>query len=146
MIKTLSKATGFTLLEVLIAMCVLAIGLLGLASLQAVSLKNSTDSMRRAMAVNLAYSIVDAMRVNAGSVSNYVGAVEANPTCNSSTSPTATSGTIAQQDLTAWRNNLACTLPQGTGSITVNGRNITVTVQWVANGSTTQQFVMVTSL
>ncbi|CAK0772835.1 hypothetical protein CCP4SC76_5610002 [Gammaproteobacteria bacterium] len=86
------------------------------------------------------------MRVNrtAALGGSYDVAVSANPTC---TSPLALTGSIAAQDLAGWTNTLACTLPQGTGSITrsncaissvasgcgtagLTNATVTVTVQW----------------
>lgn len=153
------KSSGFTLLEVVIAAAILAIGLLGLASLQAVSLKNSNNSMIRAQAVNLAYSIVDAIRANSGSASAYDGtAMEEDTVCNQSDGIVNISGnSVASQDISAWRVGLACALPLGTGSIDINGSTVTVTVRWdisrtlteqeISNAvPTTQTFIMVTSL
>ncbi len=55
---------GFSLLEVLIALLVLSIGLLGLAGLQTLGLKFNMQSYQRTQAALLAYDIVDRMRAN----------------------------------------------------------------------------------
>jgi type IV pilus assembly protein PilV len=55
---------GFTLLEVLIAALVLAIGLLGLASLYAVGLKSADSANQRTKATLLAEDIFERMRAN----------------------------------------------------------------------------------
>ena len=55
---------GFSLLEVLIALLVLAIGLLGLATLQTVGLKFNQESYLRSQAVLIAYDIIDRIRSN----------------------------------------------------------------------------------
>ena len=60
----MNKNTGFTLIEVLIAMIVLAVGLLGLAGLQATSLRNNQSAYNRIKATQLAYDIADRMRAN----------------------------------------------------------------------------------
>ena len=60
----MKKNTGFTLIEVLIAMIVLAVGLLGLAGLQATSLRNNQSAYNRIKATQLAYDIADRMRAN----------------------------------------------------------------------------------
>ncbi len=59
-----NKQTGFGMLEVLIALLVLSIGLLGIAALQIVSLKNNHSSMSRSLSTISAYSILDAMRAD----------------------------------------------------------------------------------
>ena len=60
----MNKNTGFTLIEVLIAMIILAVGLLGLAGLQATSLRNNQSAYNRSVATQLAYDIADRMRAN----------------------------------------------------------------------------------
>ena len=55
---------GATLLEVLIAVLIMAIGLLGIAALQAVTLKNTSGSAERTQAIMQTYTIFDAMRTN----------------------------------------------------------------------------------
>ena len=55
---------GFTLLEVLIALLVLSIGLLGLAALQTTGLRSNQMANMRTVATQLAYDIADRMRAN----------------------------------------------------------------------------------
>lgn len=64
MYVALNRNRGFTLLETLIAVIVLAIGLLGLAGLQAVALRTNTASLQRSQVSDLAYDMIDRMRVN----------------------------------------------------------------------------------
>jgi len=128
------KSAGVTLIEVLIAMVVLAIGLLGLASLQATALRTNSSALFRSQATNLAYSIVDAMRVNRAAALALPGAYNSTMPTTPPSCPTgvvALTGSIANQDLTAWTNTLACTLPQGAGEIARTGTTtFTVRVQW----------------
>lgn len=63
--KSVERQRGFSLIEVLVAVLVLAIGLLGLAGLQTRGLKASQSSYERSVATVYAYSILDAMRANA---------------------------------------------------------------------------------
>lgn len=57
-----SRQRGFSLLEVLIAALIFAIGFLGLAGLQARMLAAANSSYERSAAVMSAYTILDAMR------------------------------------------------------------------------------------
>lgn len=57
-------AKGFTLIEVLVSMFILAIGLLGLASLQGISLKNNQDAYLYSQANALAYEMSDRIKAN----------------------------------------------------------------------------------
>jgi len=135
--KTMQKNAGFTLIEVLITMGILAIGLLGLLTLQGVAMKSNSSILSRSQAANLASSIIDAMRANMLLQTNSTDYIP-NPEYSTSLTPepvcttplTDESESIAAQDVAAWRNNVACTLPQGTGSIALDGTTVTVTVQW----------------
>lgn len=55
---------GFSLLEVIITMAILAVGLLGLAGLQARAINAETESFSRAQAMMLANGMVDRMNAN----------------------------------------------------------------------------------
>ena len=55
---------GFSLIEVLVALFVLSIGLLGLAALQTTGLRFSHQSYERTQATLQAYDIIDRMRTN----------------------------------------------------------------------------------
>lgn len=59
--------SGASLLEVLIAVLILAIGLLGIAALQAVTLRNMQSSSDRTVAVIQTYAMFDMMRANRAS-------------------------------------------------------------------------------
>ncbi|AFL74089.1 type IV pilus modification protein PilV [Thiocystis violascens DSM 198] len=58
------RQSGFTLLEVLIAVLVLGVGMLGAAALQISVMKNNQSSFQRTQAVMLSYFMLDAMRAN----------------------------------------------------------------------------------
>lgn len=63
-IKSHHRETGFSLIEVLIALLVLAIGLLGMASLMLTSMQSNQGAAQRSAAVVLAYDLVERMRSN----------------------------------------------------------------------------------
>jgi len=58
------RSSGLTLLEILIALIVLSIGLLGLAHLQLFGLESTNDSYRRSMVGYIANDLADRMRAN----------------------------------------------------------------------------------
>lgn len=123
--------TGFTLIEVLIALLVLSIGLLGLAALQNATLQFNQSAYLRSQATNLAYDMIDRMRANRQAALNnaYNGALASPaPACGA---VVAGGATVADLDVAAWRNALACSLPAGTGSVQVAADGVTtVSVQW----------------
>lgn len=114
---------GFTLLEVLVTMVVMALGLLGYAGLQVASLKNSASAYQRSQATILAYDMIDRMRANRAQAvaAAYNTAIGAAP---------AGAG-IAGDDLVDWKALLANALPGGDANITVNAAgNALITIQW----------------
>ncbi len=62
------RQRGVTMIEVLVALLVLSVGLLGLAALQAVSLQAGQSAYHRTQATNLAYEVADFARVNRSAV------------------------------------------------------------------------------
>lgn len=116
--------SGFMLIEVMVAVVVLSLGLLGLAGLQAVNLKANANASLRSQAVILAADMLDRVRANSSNVASYALAMHAS-------APTlGVTPTVANSDLSTWLTNVADAMPGGDGSIVVNGRTVTVTIQW----------------
>lgn len=61
---TKHRQAGSGLLEIMVAVLVLAFGLLGLAALQARALQQNQSSLQRSQAVLLSYSILDSLRTD----------------------------------------------------------------------------------
>ena len=152
---------GFTLVEVLVSLVILAVGLLGLAMLQTTGLRNNTNSYSRTQATYLAYDLVDRMRANAVgfSAGNYfvsnTGAISivgtSSYSCNQSTSPTCacdtgacSSSALAQYDLGQWYYRLDTQLPGAKdaanqaspqratiASVAGNSNRATITIYWL---------------
>lgn len=126
------RQVGFSLLEILVAMIVLAIGLLGLAGLQAVSLTRNNDSYYRQQAVMLAYDMVDRMRANISGVRDPTQPTPGNPNNFSfyhmtSVTPTGSSATcpctpavLANNDLIDWSNTVSAQLPGGVSIVCID--------------------------
>lgn len=123
---------GFTLLEVLIAIVILAIGLLGLATLQAVGLQTNQSALHRTQATNLAYDMVDRIRSNRANIADYALVMDATAPLDCTTNLALSQATQAARDLAAWQNSVGCSLPQPNASIDVDADNnqVTITVQW----------------
>jgi len=100
---------GATLIEVLIAMLVISVGLLGMAALQLKSVAVNQGAFKRLQAVNLAYEIADSIAINAAQANNgdYVLALAAIEP------PAGIAGTVADIDLRRWIAAVATRLPEG---------------------------------
>ena len=127
---------GFTLLEVMIAMVIFAVGMLGLAGIQSVSLQNEHASYSRSQAILLAYEMADKLKANPGGSINYV--VDANTTAISGYSGdtmcidnSCTITDMVKFDLGLWKAAVSTLLPGGQASITnPTPLNHTITVHW----------------
>jgi len=124
-------AAGFTMVEVLVALVVLSIGLLGVAGLQIVGLKGNLSASFRTQASYLADDIIDRMRANYVAARGPAGTgLQYNLAMNATAPAGADPTTVA--DVAAWLVELQ-TLPSGQGSIAVDpATNIaTVTIRWL---------------
>ena len=119
---------GFGLIEVLVALLILAIGLLGMASLQTTSLQQTTGSQARTQAILLAQDLVERIRANRPNRAAYV--LDDPDALDCDTEFTLDNANVATDDLNEWRNSLACLLPGGNGEVTVNADVITVDISW----------------
>lgn len=147
----LCKHNGFTLLEVLIALLVLSIGLLGLAGLQTIGLRSSQMATMRTLATQRTYDLSERMRANPAGVyaRNYelgvtaavpASSVECAPAPASPTPPPCTPAQMAAFDLARWLEQIiqptdgGLPLPGGRGRITraATGTLVkyTITVFW----------------
>lgn len=129
-----SNQRGFTLIEVLVAIVVLSIGILGLIALESATLRNNQSAYYRSQATILIYDMADKMRRNMPAKSQYT-VLSPVPHTNAciSYSGTATpcdADTIAEKDLYDWNVKLASILPSGTGSISESGDIVTISVAW----------------
>lgn len=126
-----SLQRGVSLLEVLVAVVILSVGLLGLAGLQLSALRNNQSSAERSNAVMLTYSILEAMRADPDAVrsSAFDIALDDDPDPE---------GGFAAQQIGAWRGLLAEQLGDGAnGAVAcvttlepVENSVCTITIRW----------------
>lgn len=114
---------GFTLLEVLISMFLLATALLGSAALQGYSMKMTQGGQFRAQAVVLGMDIAERIEANNfGAISgNYVGTLPGSATAPDCVVSSCSPAEMAVYDLGRVQDNLARQLPSGTVTITRTG-------------------------
>ncbi|HMM56788.1 MAG: type IV pilus modification protein PilV [Xanthomonadales bacterium PRO7] len=114
---------GFTLLEVLIALLVFSLGLLGMAGLLAVSVQTNHSAYLRTQATFLAQGMADRMRANNIGLWN----LSYNGTYNASTAGAASGclgatscspAQVAARDATVFSNQLVSFLPSPSATIT----------------------------
>lgn len=122
--KSLHGQCGAGLIEVMIAVLVLSIGMLGMTGLQAWALRNSQSAHERGMVVVQTHFIADAMRADRVNAINGQYDIDVDDT-----TPTGT--TFAVTAIKEWRESLQQTLgPSASGGIDCDGPICVITVQW----------------
>lgn len=123
---SIRRQAGVGIIEILVAVLVLSVGLLGLAGLQLRTLRNNQSALERGVAVTETHAVADAMRadrINAVENDAYDIALEDD-------APTGT--TFAEKVLAAWRTNLQSALGEdATGSVDCDGSDCTIVIQWM---------------
>jgi type IV pilus assembly protein PilV len=133
--KSLSNCKGMTLIEVLVAAIVIAVGLLGVASMQVTALKGASNADYRSRAIDITASLADRMRANlegvdANSYNNNTAEISANcntlpdPICAMSPDGSITADECNPDQMAAFdlweimcRNGVQTALPGGTMSV-----------------------------
>lgn len=147
--KLFNKNSGFAMVEVLVAMIVMVVGILGLFRLQAEGLKNSHSAYLKSQVVSLIDDMADRMRANeAGFNNNHYDTINtstlsSNPgfdcMTNNSTTSSGTSCNeqeLASYDIYVWGKALSTMLPVGEGTVVCNdspcliNSTHTITVLW----------------
>ncbi len=141
-----NRYAGFSLIEVLVALLVLSIGLLGLAALQATGMKYNSDAYYRTQASILAYDIIDRMRanpkgagdgdyvVNETSLATKLSSFASGTKCD--TNVCSTTSAIALFDLGRWYEAQRAVLPAPgmPSTISKSGNSHTITIRWRERG------------
>ncbi len=109
--KTMRSQRGVTLIEVLVTVLIFSIGLLGLAGLQATSLRQNMSAYQRTQASVLAMDMLDRMRANR------TAALAEQFDIKMNADPPSPANTMVEKELSNWLADLAATLPDGDGSI-----------------------------
>lgn len=147
------RARGFSLVEVLVALIIIAVGMLGLAKLQALTYSSTGVSAMRSIAAIEASSLAASMHTNRSywaAVPNtwtysFAGPIAAATSSDPAALTTALNGCLgalctgpqlAARDLANWRDAIIKALPGPTGtvscaSVVPNPVTCTIQVQWV---------------
>ena len=121
------RQKGFTLVEVLVALLILAVGILGFAALQVTALRGGSSSHLRSQAVLIAYDVMDRLRANrnAAIAGNYNIALGDAAPIGDGNPP------LADDDLADWYNTYLALLPDSGAQISCDTEAFcTVTIVW----------------
>jgi type IV pilus assembly protein PilV len=134
---------GFTLIEVLIAATVLAVGLLGAGALLAQSLKASVHALQRGQAVFLIADLAERIRSDAAAASAFAlddATVLPAPSATCMSPDSCAVADVAAVELYRWQQALLASLPDARASIEVapatapNVYVVTIAVSWSQSG------------
>ena len=166
------RTLGFSLIELLVAVLIMGVGVLGVTGLQMVSLQNNRDALMRSDALEMAYDIMDRIRSNPGSGAipgqayNGVGFDDDPVAPNDCYANNCSEAPMAVFDISVWKCSLgahneldACDdlrqdtvlpamddqpgLPDGEGEIVIDGQGvISVTIRWTGFDGVQQQLLV----
>lgn len=144
--NTMNRQRGMGMIEILMAVLITAIGLIGITGMQAVSLKNNLSALNRSNAIFLTGTIMD--RVRANPTADFTTAVDDAPPvalnlCAAKTN-SCTKSQIANLNIAQWKCTLGgyqddaiCAgispvMPDAQGGIAVDGSgDYVITIQWM---------------
>ena len=117
-------ARGFSMIELLVAIVLLSIGLLGMAALQASTLRNNQSANYRTQASNLAYELVDTARSyqarDTANVRALLAPYETSWTATCAANAVATDCTSSNAmtcDRQRWANRVCRSMPNARGRV-----------------------------
>ena len=116
---------GVGLIEVLVAVAILAFGMLAIAALQSIALRNSQSALERSQAVMQTYAILDAMRANRAVA--IIGGYD----LTSMTCSPPKGGNLEANDLHDWIESLHASMGStACGQINCGSLSCVVSVRW----------------
>ncbi|MEX1213819.1 type IV pilus modification protein PilV [Saccharospirillum sp.] len=131
-----SKQSGYSLIEVLVTVVVLAVGLLGVAGVQALGLRTANVALDHNRVTVLATDMAERIRANPiGFRDDHYSVTmdEANPPPAATCSEACTPETRAGSDLAGWYDRLM-ELDQASAVIETNASVAQITINWVDPG------------
>ena len=134
MLIKLNNQRGVTLVEAMIALLVISVGLLGIASLQLTAMNQNASAMNHSQAVWYAYNMSDRIRANPTAFASYNGIDTDTGYSGSCTGGSCSDTDMVDADAAEWETMLG-NLPSGRGMVTANADGLVVTVMWDDDGT-----------
>lgn len=139
-LRTPAGQEGFSMIEVLIALLVLAVGLLGFALLQTMNLRFTQSAQQRTQATNLAYDLLDQMRANRSQAAWFSGSSGAafepgDIDLTTTTCQTRPLGPVSvAQSIVRWQCQVVRVMGEtASARVEFNNNNVLVAIAWGDN-------------
>ena len=142
------KSAGFSLVEAMVSLIVISVGMIGIAALYGQGLSAGRTALSRTLAVNLAATMAENIRVNRLGQGAYAGAgADNNCDPDAGGGVDCTPAQMAAHDLFRWNTDVARELPNGVGAVAFAAGTpptYTITVTWdeVGLGQVTETLVV----
>ena len=150
------RAPGFTLVEVMVALVVICVGMLGIASMQGLALSSSSSARQRSLAAIEAASLAATMHTNrvfwlasggtatitvtGTAIADSTGTMALGKNCapaGPTTTPACTSDQVAGFDMQNWANSVNALLPNPVSTITCGTTtplSCSIDIKWLESG------------
>ncbi len=132
LIKSRKRQHGFSLVEVLVALIIMSVGMLGIATLFVQSMQAGRTSMFRHQAVTMAGDVADRIRANPRAGMAYQGPSADNGCV--ATGIDCSEAEMAANDVFLWDAQVGQSLPNGAVTVTFNDaatpNEYTIRVDW----------------
>ena len=132
--RQLNHQAGVSLVESMIALLVISIGLLGIASLQITAMKQNANALNHSQAVWMAYDMADRVRSNISQFANYADIDTSKGYSQDCQGASCNNTQMITADAADWAD-LVQNLPAGRGIITGDATELAVTVLWDEEGT-----------
>lgn len=144
------RAHGFTLIEVLIALVIMSVGMLGIAGLYVHSMQAGRTSIFRHNAVTLASDVADRIRANPRAAATYALADPMTASICYTSGIDCTRDEMALNDIYLWNLQARNTLPNGAVTVVFNlglapaPPTYAITIAWTEPGIVTNPSYAIT--
>lgn len=135
-----NKSLGFTLLEVMVAMVIFSVGMLGLAGIQGTALQNNNTAYMRTIAMQLSYNMSDLLRANTDfdgdvtttfdTIGTAIGSAPGKNCIADDQTTACTPTELANFEIYHWKKSLEKELPSGRGKVTKTGDVFEIIIMW----------------
>lgn len=130
----ISRQKGVSLIESMVALLVISIGLLGIASMQITAMKQNANALNHSQAVWIAYNMADRVRSNISEFTNYADIDTSKTYSQDCLGASCSNVQMVTADAADWSTQIQ-QLPAGRGMIAGDATELAISVMWDDEGT-----------